>query len=445
MEKHKINARSILLFTLLVFIILFCMTMLYQENSSVKSIPQLNYLIVVVALFFLNAIIFIFMILKYFANSRHFSTLIMSLAFLSSLVYFVETIFIIKEPIIESALIQIKSNDISIFYLFRQLSFIFLLSLALFCSDINNVNQTDNKKKTTVLLMSLLPFIFFPVLAHNLSSYNPDYCWFIVDYSRKNEPVTWGANYLKIIICLWSFLLFFIITQTRLTSDLWPYIALLCLSAICCNLLLLALDDYNYTVWYISRGIEVASKLFIISILIHNIFKELHFANKLAVHDVMTNIYNRRYFFNELELRLNTRNKTCFCLLFLDIDHFKRINDRWGHVVGDRVIISIVNIVQQSIRSDDLLARLGGEEFGVMLYNTDISQARTIAEKIRRNVEMLTGENNIYNVPEPMTISIGAFFATTSDYSASDIMVQADKALYEAKNNGRNQVVFHHT
>ncbi|MDA8478938.1 GGDEF domain-containing protein [Citrobacter sp. Awk 4] len=444
MEKHKINASGIILFIFLLSIALFFMQMFHQENSSIKSIPQINYLIVVVALFFLNTIIFIFMILKYLANNQHFSTLILSLAFLSSLVYFVETIFAIHEPINGSALIHIKANDISIFYLFRHLSFIFLLSLALYSADINSATKNGNKKKFAVLLISLFPLFFLPIFSHNLSSYNPDYCWFFIDYSDKNESFTWRNNFIEIIICLWAFLLFFIITQTRLTSDIWPCIALLCLSAICCNLLLLAMDDYNYSVWYISRGIEVVSKLLIISVLIYNIFKELQLSNKLAVHDALTNIYNRRYFFSELESRLNTRDKVCFSIMFLDIDHFKRINDRWGHAEGDKVITTIADIVQKSIRSEDLLARLGGEEFGVMMYNTDMIQTRIIAERIRKNVEILTGAGNIYDIPEPITVSIGVFFATTPDYSASDLMVQADKALYEAKNNGRNQVVIHH-
>ncbi len=91
-------------------------------------------------------------------------------------------------------------------------------------------------------------------------------------------------------------LLFFIIMRTRLASELWPLIALLCLASLCCNLLLLTLDEYNYTIWYISRGIEVSSKLFVVSFLIYNIFQELQLSSKLAVHDVLTNIYNRRYF-----------------------------------------------------------------------------------------------------------------------------------------------------
>ncbi len=297
MGTQKLKAQGFFIFSLLLTLILFCITTLYNENTNVKLIPQMNYLMVVVALFFLNAVIFLFMLMKYFTNKQILPTLILSLAFLSGLIYLVETIVIIHKPINGSTLIQTKSNDVSIFYIFRQLSFICLTSLALFCYGKDNILD-NNKKKTGILLLALIPFLVFPLLAHNLSSYNADYSLYVVDYCPDNHTATWGINYTKILVCLWAFLLFFIIMRTRLASELWPLIALLCLASLCCNLLLLTLDEYNYTIWYISRGIEVSSKLFVVSFLIYNIFQELQLSSKLAVHDVLTNIYNRRYFFN---------------------------------------------------------------------------------------------------------------------------------------------------
>ena len=138
----------------------------------------MNYLMVVVALFFLNAVIFPFMLMKYFTNKQILPTLILSLAFLSGLIYLVETIVIIHKPINGSTLIQTKSNDVSIFYIFRQLSFICLTSLALFCYGKDNILD-NNKKKTGILLLALIPFLVFPLLAHNLSSYNADYSLYV--------------------------------------------------------------------------------------------------------------------------------------------------------------------------------------------------------------------------------------------------------------------------
>lgn len=421
MGTQKLKAQSFFIFSLLLTLILFCITTLYNENTNVKLIPQMNYLMVVVALFFLNAVIFLFMLMKYFTNKQILPTLILSLAFLSGLIYLVETIVIIHKPINGSTLIQTKSNDVSIFYIFRQLSFICLTSLALFCYGKDNILD-NNKKKTGILLLALIPFLVFPLLAHNLSSYNADYSLYVVDYCPDNHTATWGINYTKILVCLWAFLLFFIIMRTRLASELWPLIALLCLASLCCNLLLLTLDEYNYTIWYISRGIEVSSKLFVVSFLIYNIFQELQLSSKLAVHDVLTNIYNRRYFFNSVESLLSRPVVKDFCVM----------------------LVSIVDIIQQSIRPDDILARLEGEVFGLLFTELNSAQAKIIAERMRKNVELLTGFSNRYDVPEQMTISIGTVFSTGDTRNISLVMTEADKALREAKSEGGNKVIIHH-
>lgn len=286
--------------------------------------------------------------------------------------------------------------------------------------------------------------MLFPLLAHNLSSYNPDYALYVVDYCPNNNTASWGINYTKILVCLWACLLFFIITRTGLASELWPSIALLCLASLCCNLLLLTLDEYNYTIWYISRGIEVSSKLFVVSFLIYNIFQELQLASKLAVYDVLTNIYNRRHFFNSVESLLSRPVVKDFCIMLVDINQFKRINAQWGHHVGDKVLVSIVDIIQQSIRPDDIFARLEGEEFGLLFTELNAAQAKIIADRVRKNVELLTGFSNRYNVPEQMTISIGCVFSTGDTRNISLVMTEADKALREAKNDGGNKVIIHY-
>ncbi len=341
----------------------------------------MNYLMVVVALFFLNAVIFLFMLMKYFTNKQILPTLILSLAFLSGLIYLVETIVIIHKPINGSTLIQTKSNDVSIFYIFRQLSFICLTSLALFCYGKDNI--LDNNKKNWHSVTGADSFLVFPLLAHNLSSYNADYSLYVVDYCPDNHTATGNQLYKNIGLSV-GILLFFIIMRTRLASELWPLIALLCLASLCCNLLLLTLDEYNYTIWYISRGIEVSSKLFVVSFLIYNIFQELQLSSKLAVHDVLTNIYNRRYFFNSVESLLSRPVVKDFCVMLVDINQFKRINAQWGHRVGDKVLVSIVDIIQQSIRPDDILARLEGEVFGLLFTELNSARAKIIAERMRK-------------------------------------------------------------
>ena len=443
MGTQKVKAQSFFIFTLLLTLILFCITTLYNENTNVKLIPQMNYLMVVVALLFLNTIIFLFMLMKYFTNKDILPTLILSLAFLSGLIYLIETIVVIQNPINESTLIQTKSNDVSIFYVFRQLSFIFLVGLALICSDQKTQALINNKRKFYILLVAMVPFLVFPFIAHNLSSYNPDYALYVVDYCPNNHTATWGINYTKILVCLWAFLLFFIVARTGLTSDVWPCIALLCLASLCCNLLLLTLDEYNYAIWYISRGIEVSSKLFVVSFLIYNIFQELQLSSKLAINDVLTNIYNRRYFFNKLDRLLNSHQLPAICVMMIDIDQFKKINNHWGHQVGDKVLVSVVDIIQQSVRPDDIFARLEGEVFALIFTDLNHAQTKIITERIRKNVEFLSAAGNIYDIPQQMTISIGAVYTECQNLTVSQIMTASDAALSDAKHNGGNQVIIH--
>lgn len=172
--------------------------------------------------------------------------------------------------------------------------------------------------------------------------------------------------------------------------------------------------------------------------------EELQLSSKLAVHDVLTNIYNRRYFFNSVESLLSRPVVKDFCVMLVDINQFKRINAQWGHRVGDKVLVSIVDIIQQSIRPDDILARLEGEVFGLLFTELNSAQAKIIAERMRKNVELLTGFSNRYDVPEQMTISIGTVFSTGDTRNISLVMTEADKALREAKSEGGNKVIIHH-
>ncbi|MEZ2470938.1 diguanylate cyclase domain-containing protein, partial [Escherichia coli] len=102
------------------------------------------------------------------------------------------------------------------------------------------------------------------------------------------------------------------------------------------------------------------------------------------------------------------------------------------------------HLPQQSIRPDDILARLEGEVFGLLFTELNSAQAKIIAERMRKNVELLTGFSNRYDVPEQMTISIGTVFSTGDTRNISLVMTEADKALREAKSEGGNKVIIHH-
>ncbi|MDX2370836.1 MAG: GGDEF domain-containing protein [Colwellia sp.] len=166
--------------------------------------------------------------------------------------------------------------------------------------------------------------------------------------------------------------------------------------------------------------------------------KELH---KLSMIDNLTNIYNRRYFFKMSQdiISLAKREEKKVSLLMIDIDHFKNINDTYGHQGGDSILINLVKEIEKVMRKSDVFARIGGEEFAVLLHNASVEGAIVIAEKIRATIENKTF---IYNTTTiNLTISIGIAELNKNNTTIETLYTQADKQLYFAKNNGKNRVV----
>lgn len=156
----------------------------------------------------------------------------------------------------------------------------------------------------------------------------------------------------------------------------------------------------------------------------------------LSVTDPLTAVCNRMKLDKTIsqELDRTTRYGSTFSLIMLDLDNFKKVNDTHGHLVGDRVLISIANKIQQAIRVTDTLGRWGGEEFMIILPEQDYAQTLNIAEKLRKCIEA-TEHNNIGNI----TASFGVTQYQGGD-SIEEMTKRADDALYNAKNNGKNRV-----
>lgn len=155
-----------------------------------------------------------------------------------------------------------------------------------------------------------------------------------------------------------------------------------------------------------------------------------------ALYDPLTNIYNRRYFYDAInrEILNADRKNTSFCLIMFDIDHFKKVNDIYGHSKGDDVLKEVVSIAQSTIRKTDILARLGGEEFSILLPDSTLEQAVALAERVREN----TGEHSFGQVGK-VTVSLGVALYESGN-TLDDIIKKADTAMYKAKSQGRNRV-----
>jgi len=155
-----------------------------------------------------------------------------------------------------------------------------------------------------------------------------------------------------------------------------------------------------------------------------------------AHYDLMTNTRNRAFFMAELERHLSRQNRRedKLSLIMLDIDHFKAINDQYGHARGDDVLKGMTRSIQRQIRTTDIFGRLGGEEFAILLPDASLEDAAATAEKLRQLIETTT-----LITEQPITISLGVSSAHDEDTSDS-LLERADKALYRAKKGGRNQV-----
>ena len=162
-----------------------------------------------------------------------------------------------------------------------------------------------------------------------------------------------------------------------------------------------------------------------------------------TITDPLLNIYNRRYLDQRLEEEVARmkRYKLPLSLILLDIDHFKSINDRYGHMTGDTVLRNIGEVLLAQIRKSDLAARYGGEEMAILLPNTGEKEAYNMAERIRTLIEHKSFADVGIRKGVCCTISLGVSSAQDENCSGADLFNQADAAMYHAKKTGRNRTV----
>ncbi|MFY9079705.1 diguanylate cyclase [Aliarcobacter cryaerophilus] len=230
----------------------------------------------------------------------------------------------------------------------------------------------------------------------------------------KNINVTLS---LAIVFTLLSFILSYIISTMLLKAF---------------NILHSSLKDKSIELQKLNNELEIkvenrTNKL-------KNAYKKM---KDLASIDDLTKIYNRYYFFNILNQQLEKlkSDDKIFSLIMFDLDHFKNVNDTYGHDVGDYVLNETCRVVEKCLREDDTFARIGGEEFLISLPNTNIEDAFYIAQRIRQNIE----QHKFKDIPK-LTISLGVAEANEPILS-TELLKKVDLALYKAKKEGRNRVI----
>jgi diguanylate cyclase len=161
-------------------------------------------------------------------------------------------------------------------------------------------------------------------------------------------------------------------------------------------------------------------------------------AIRLSTIDSLTGLYNRTFFFSALEREIarGDRSGRAFCLVMLDLDNLKEVNDRFGHIAGDQVLRGVADIVRNGVRKIDVAARYGGDEFVALLPETDPTGGWVLAEKIRLTV----AEQGLPGVDPGPTVSVGVVSYPADGRSADALLVSADRAMYASKRGGKNRV-----
>jgi len=163
---------------------------------------------------------------------------------------------------------------------------------------------------------------------------------------------------------------------------------------------------------------------------------------RMTIVDGLTQAHNKRYLFDALEREVvrARRHGRDLGLLMFDIDHFKQVNDEYGHLAGDAVLKDLVRVVKERIRRDEVLARYGGEEFAIILPETKLEGALALAESIRARIA--EARFSFQGQVIPISVSIGIAIFDERDRNAADLIQRADERLYQAKRGGRNRVCY---
>lgn len=160
-----------------------------------------------------------------------------------------------------------------------------------------------------------------------------------------------------------------------------------------------------------------------------------------ALRDGLTKAYNKKYFLDRLdtEMAYARRHGTCLSLLMLDVDHFKMINDTFGHLAGDAVLVRLAQVSSATVRTEDVFARYGGEEFAVICRGVPLADAAILGERLRAIVAATSFEDEGRSFPVTVSIGVAAYPEEPVEVS-TQLIAAADRALYDAKHSGRNCV-----
>lgn len=451
---YMLNFRNISLPHILLFaftgsvslvVMFFCF---HNIVATTRSFSPFVFPFLTVILLIFHLLIACFMVMKYLCDRQRVYHMPIAFAFATSALMMIGTLNSFPAWLSTPVPAGNNYNDAIIFFTLRN-----VMMVSLFISATLLFTQRKKKASTAHHLLVIGLTLFFSLvmlaLAWLYSSASPLLSVVIINNNTRIFEPLWTNSIVWGLISLWLLSLFFLISMTRLRNIFWCSGVFFCICYISTLFILLADDHIESSAWYIARLFETTATLFIIIVLMADVFQlyrksrsQYQISWENSIRDPMTRLYNRSYFYDSLSQRLpEAFEQTPISVIVSDLDRFKRINDTYGHLQGDKVIKFVARVLQEAVREQDIAARLGGEEFVLLLHNTSQADALCVAERIRRTIGEQDPAQSQGQLPETVTISMGIFTSDRYSLSAEECVERADKALYQAKEAGRNRVV----
>lgn len=391
---------------------------------------------IITVMFSLHIILFSFINMAFLSKKERVYLLPFALGFFFSALFLFFALFIYYRYIDASGIV---TSSIATSYFIRSflLSLFFLQGLLLYSVHQKPIAGFVQKAVFAFQIVSgisfTVAFVFSFLGSHaflNIIKYNFYDSWVVFFLTGM-----WAVN-----LILTAYL-------SRLKNPFWTAIFITMAVYLISLVIMYASRTFEQRNWYAARVFEIIGTLSVLHLLLHDVFnrykqseKDRDLSRFYSERDGMTMLFNRKCYHNKMSEFLSQNVGSEVSVLVGDIDFFKRVNDTWGHLQGDKVIIRISRMIVESIRSGDIPGRIGGEEFSIFLPFTSEATAFNIAERIRQKVEngdSLTTEGDF---PAKLTISFGLYHEIISSQSSADTCIDcADKALYAAKNSGRNR------
>ncbi|WP_159513980.1 MULTISPECIES: sensor domain-containing diguanylate cyclase [Enterobacter] len=423
-------------------------TLYLKVVEWVPSFSPLLFPTLTIFLLVFHLFIACFMVMKYWCDRKRLYLVAFAFAFAGSALLMVGTLSSFPAWLDLYQFNVVNYNDAMIYYMFRHL----LMAVLIIVAAILYTTRNYPLSRLAHIAIVSGEFLFTACavgLAWIYSSHSTYLSIDLVDNETRQFMVLWSQFINISLIALWVVTLAALMIITRVRNLFWVGGNFLCVCYIVTLSMLLMGGHAEGISWYRARLFETVATLLIIFVLLYDVFRlyrdshvKYQQSYQNSIRDPLTRLYNRSYFYESLKQALDiAKPSRPVSIIVSDLDRFKRINDTYGHLQGDKVLQFVANLLMDSVRPQDIAARIGGEEFVLMLANTPSDAAYQVAERIRLKLSSFDNTSSGGQLPEPITISMGVFTATSSSVSAEECVESADKAMYEAKETGRNRVV----